>query len=233
MCFHCRMADPLGAHSLRPAELKNLLGALDDGDPLLVYRDVGGELRLCRPERGSRLTIGRRPESDIALSWDAQVSKVHAEIYELAGEWVVADEGLSSFGTFVNGTRVVARHRLRDEDRLRVGQTTLAFRHAQPALDAGDLDETVAPTDQLPQLSAMRRQVLVELCRPVLLQADARPATNPEIAEAVHLSPHAVKDHLGELARLLGQSDRKRGEQRAMIADTAVRRGLVSIRDLS
>lgn len=227
------MADPLGAHSLHPTELKELLGALDAGDPLLVYRDGDGALRLCRLMPGCRLTIGRRPESDIALSWDAQVSKVHAEIYELTGEWVVADEGLSSFGTFVNGTRVVARHRLRDEDRLRIGQTTLAFRQEVPAPGTGDLAETIGPTDQMPQLSAMRRRVLVELCRPVLLQANAKPATNPEIADAVHLSQHAVKDHLGELARLLGHSDRKRGEQRAMIADTAIRRGLVSIRDLS
>ncbi len=233
MCFYGRMADPLGAHSLHPTELKELLGALDDGDPLLVYRDGDGALGLCRLRPGSQLTIGRRPESDVALCWDAQVSKVHAEIYELAGEWVVADEGLSSFGTFVNGSRVVGRHRLRDEDRLRVGQTILAFRQQLAAPGTTDLAETVGPTDPLPPLSAMRRAVLVELCRPVLLQADAKPATNPEIADAVHLSSHAVKDHLGELARLLGQSDRKRGEQRAMIADTAVRRGLVSIRDLA
>ena len=233
MCLHCRMADPLGAHSLRPAELKELLGALDDGQPVLVHRDADDALRLCRLRPGARLTIGRRPESDIALGWDGQVSKVHAEIYELAREWVVADVGLSSYGTFVNGTRVVGRHRLRDHDRLRVGQTTLVFRQDQPAQATDDLAPTVGPAEKLPELSPMRRQVLVELCRPVLLQADARPATNPEIADAVHLSAHAVKDHLGELARIFGHSGRKRGEQRAMIADTAVRRGLVSIRDLA
>lgn len=226
------VADPFGAHALRPAELQTLVRALGDGDPLLVYRDDAGTLRVCPLAPGSRLTIGRRPESDLALGWDAQVSKIHAEVYELAREWVVEDDGLSSYGTFVNDARVSARHRLRDQDRLRVGQTTLVFRH-QPAEAMPELQATIGPADELPQLTAMRRRVLVELCRPVLLRAGARPATNPDIADAVHLSPYAIKDHLGELARVFGHTGLGRGEQRAAIADTAIRRGVVSIRDLT
>jgi len=225
------MVDPLGAHALHPAELQVVVHALNVGDPVLIYRDGDGGLELRPLTVGLRLTIGRREESGIALSWDPSVSKVHAEVYELAGEWVVADDGLSSHGTFVNGTRVSARHRLRDEDRLRLGQTTLVFRH-QPPAQVVALEETVGPPDDL-RLTTMRRSVLLELCRPVLLNADAKPATNPEIADAVHLSTHAVKDHLGELARLLGHTGRGRGEQRAAIVDSAIRRGVVSIRELS
>jgi len=143
------VADPLGAHALRPAELQSMVRALGEGDPLLVYRDEAGTLQVCRLAPGSRLTIGRRSESDLALGWDAQVSKVHAEVYELAREWVVEDDGLSSYGTFVNDTRVLARHRLRDQDRLRVGQTTLVFRH-QPAGAAQELHRTIGPADQSP-----------------------------------------------------------------------------------
>jgi hypothetical protein len=227
------VSDPFGAHSLRPAELQTLVRALGDGDPLLVYRDDAEALQVCRLEAGSRLTIGRRRESDLALSWDAQVSKVHAEIYELAREWVVEDDGLSSYGTFVNGTRVQARHRLRDQDRLRLGQTTLVFRHEPAGEAAQELQGTIGPADELPQLSPMRKRVLVELCRPMLLQAEAKPATNPDIADAVHLSPYAIKDHLGELARMFGHTGLGRGEQRAAIAETAIRRGIVSIRDLA
>lgn len=227
------MADPLADHALRPAELQAVVRAVNSGEPVLIYRGLVDALELRRLASGSRLTIGRRTESDIALSWDSAVSKVHAEVYELAGEWVVADDGLSSNGTFVNETRVSARHRLRDEDRLRVGRTTLVFRHLLPQKITKELFATTSPADELPQLSATRKRVLLELCRPVLLQANARPATNPEIASAVHLSTHAVKDHLGELARLLGHTNRKRGEQRTAIADTAIRRGLVSIRELS
>ncbi len=225
------VTDPLGAHALHPAELQTLVRALNTGSPLLIYRDSGDAVHVCQLTPGSSLTIGRKHEADIALPWDVQVSRLHAEVYELSGEWMVADDGLSSYGTFVNGNRVSSRHRLRHEDRLRVGRTTLVYLH-QPSVRATEqLVETIG--DELPQLTPMRRRVLVELCRPVLLDAAARPATNPEIADAVHLSAHAVKDHLGVLARVLGHASLERGQQRAMIADTAIRRGLVSIRDLS
>jgi hypothetical protein len=65
---------------------------------------------------------------------------------------------------------------------------------------------------------------------------DVAATTNPaeELLQLGALrSTHAVKDHLGQLARLLGHTNRARGEQRAAIADTAIRRGLVSIRELS
>jgi predicted component of type VI protein secretion system len=224
------MADPLNPHSLRPIELKTLLCALDTGDPLLIHRDVDGGLQLHRLTPGSRLTIGRSRETDIALTWDAEVSKLHAEVYELAREWVVADDGLSKHGTFVNGARLVARRRLQHADRLRVGQTTLVFRHPRVTEATENRDTTIG--NKLPQLSVMRTRVLAELCRPLLLHADVNPATNPQIADAVCLSTDTVKDHLSALARLFGHSHLKRGEQRAAIAHSAIQLGAVSIRDL-
>ena len=53
-------------------------------------------------------TIGRRLEADIALPWDRQVSRVHAELRRLAGEWTIVDDGLSQNGTYVNEVRLTA-----------------------------------------------------------------------------------------------------------------------------
>jgi len=45
---------------------------------------------------------------------------------------LLADDGLSSNGTFVNGQRIVARRRLTDGDAIRVGATVILFRNRAP-----------------------------------------------------------------------------------------------------
>src|SRR3954451_17011721 len=59
--------------------------------PFVVLRDDGGR-QLIVPLDGDRpRTIGRRLEADIALPWDRQVSRLHAELRRLAGEWTIVD----------------------------------------------------------------------------------------------------------------------------------------------
>jgi pSer/pThr/pTyr-binding forkhead associated (FHA) protein len=58
------------------------------------------------------VTIGRRATNDIPLPWDGDVSRVHAELACIGGDWIVCDEGMSHNGTFVNGERVRGRRRL-------------------------------------------------------------------------------------------------------------------------
>ena len=111
---------------------------------LLAHRPRPQELRVLSPER-ERLTIGRRPDSDLPLSWDTEVSRAHALLELLGGQWTVLDDGLSRNGTFVNGSRVYGRQPLHDRDRLCCGETALVFRepagsattvrrpHARPA----------------------------------------------------------------------------------------------------
>ena len=60
--------------------------------PFLLYRDGAGEQAVHELERDG-VTIGRRAANDIALPWDHEVSRVHAELTRMGGEWVVCDEG--------------------------------------------------------------------------------------------------------------------------------------------
>ena len=76
-----------------------------------------------------RRADGDRPArtNDVALPWDPEVSRVHAELERIGGDWVLCDEGLSHNGTCVNGERVRGRRRLRGGDVVAVGETLIAF----------------------------------------------------------------------------------------------------------
>jgi phosphoserine phosphatase RsbU/P len=63
-------------------------------------------------------TIGRRPEKDLIIP-DPRVSRDHAEILLVGGEFCIVDQA-SKHGTFVNGQQV-QRHRLIHRDRIHFG----------------------------------------------------------------------------------------------------------------
>ena len=114
----------------RPAveETPELAEARRRGDPYLIYADARDRQRvLSLPDTWDRVTIGRGMGTDVALTWDPDVSRVHAELARLADDWTVVDDGLSRNGTFVNGERVEGRRRLFDGDVLRCGGTDLRF----------------------------------------------------------------------------------------------------------
>jgi hypothetical protein len=111
-----------------PEDTPELAGAKRCGDPYLVYRDAHGrQCVLSLPDTWDRVTIGRGMGADIPLTWDPDVSRVHAELSRLADDWTVIDDGLSRNGTFVNDERVDGRRRLMDGDLLRCGATLLLF----------------------------------------------------------------------------------------------------------
>jgi DNA-binding CsgD family transcriptional regulator len=212
-------------------ELKLVLEAERRGTPFLLYRDGAAEQQIANldPEE-ERVTIGRRAANDIALGWDSQVSRAHAFLQAGGGEWSVVDDGLSANGTFVNGERVSGRHRLRDGDVLRVGQTLVSFR------SPGDLTGStsiVAEAAVAYELSPLQRQVLRALCRPYAARGSGPPATNPQIAAEVHLSVEAVKSHLRKLFVKFGLGDLPQNEKRARLVDRALQLGLVTERDLA
>jgi predicted component of type VI protein secretion system len=98
------------------------------GDPYLIYHDAHARQRVMSlSDTWDRVTIGRGMGADIALTWDQDVSRVHAELARLADDWTVIDDGLSRNGTFVNGERIEGRKRLLDGDELRCGETVLRF----------------------------------------------------------------------------------------------------------
>src|SRR3954454_11502737 len=104
----------------------------------LRYRDPSGRDRI-RPLTPPSITVGRDTAADLVVSWDEQVSRLHARL-ELVGEdpaadWTVVDDPPSRNGSYVNGVRVRGRTRLQDGDVLSVGATALTFRAPSSAED--------------------------------------------------------------------------------------------------
>jgi hypothetical protein len=90
----------------------------------LVIRAGGGRAGESFPLEGDRLTVGRRPESDIFLD-DVTVSRDHAVIVHRGSDYYLDDCG-SLNGTYVNRRRIDS-HRLSDGDELQIGKYKLAF----------------------------------------------------------------------------------------------------------
>lgn len=222
---------PLAAHAATPAELRERIEAERAGTPFLVLRDGARRQRLLVLEPATkRVTIGRGTGNDMALEWDTEVSRLHAELECLGGEWTVSDDGLSRNGSFLNGQRISGRHRLRDGDVLRVGRTRIAYRLPESA----DSRPTVAAGSrpELPQLSATQRAVLAALCRPYKDSELATPATNQQIAGELFLSVDAVKAHLRTLFGYFGVQHLPQNQKRSYLAMRALQDGVVSRRDL-
>lgn len=198
------------------------------GVPFVVYRDPAGRRHLVvLPGGASGFTIGRREDNDIALVWDPNVSRVHAQLEPVGGEWVIVDDGLSRHGTTVNGRQLAGRLRLHDRDVITVGLTALLYRSPPDSAGstaAGGLDRRPPP-----HLTETQRRVLVALCRPCL-EPDvlAPPSTNRQIADEVFLSVDAVKTHLRALFAKFDVGDLAHNEKRIKLVGEAIRRGAVT-----
>ncbi|MDA0166693.1 FHA domain-containing protein [Solirubrobacter ginsenosidimutans] len=206
-----------------PADVKARLDAERRGVPFLLYRDGGGTqviLALAGP-----VTVGRRSERDVALPWDTEVSRLHAQVEPVGSDWIVVDDGLSRNGTFVNGERVNGRRRLKDGDRIVFGETPVVFRAPTDA-EAESTAAIKLGTSTVP-LSENQRKVLVALCRPLKDSAYAAPATNKAIADEIHLSVDAVKAHLRVLFERFGLDDLPQNQKRARLAAVALVNGVV------
>ena len=90
----------------------------------LVIRAGGGRAGESFPLQGDRLTVGRRPDSDIFLD-DITVSRDHAVLVRRGNDYFLDDCG-SLNGTYVNRRRIES-HRLSDGDELQIGKYKLAF----------------------------------------------------------------------------------------------------------
>jgi pSer/pThr/pTyr-binding forkhead associated (FHA) protein len=223
------VTSPAATHRSTPVELKERYAAERGKAPFLLLRDDRGEQRIVilGPDR-DRLSLGRGDENHIAVQWDARVSRLHAELERLGGEWTIADDGLSRNGTFVNGARLGGRHRLRDGDAVRVGETTLLYRDPNEPVGATALG---GPGEV--QLTDAQRRVLVALCAPYK-HSDrfAAPASNQAIADALVLSTEAVKTHMKTLFEKFDLGALPRQEKRVALAKRALEWGVVTQREL-
>jgi len=198
--------------------------------PQLVYVDPIGCRRSVTLAGQSSVTLGRRPEADVCLPWDPEISRVHAELLHRSGEWIVIDDGLSQNGTLVNGLPVEGRRRLRDGDYVTVGHTTLTFfdprdAHTDVTLSEGSLQP-------IQTYSQQQQRVLRALCQPLLGDGEGvTPAPDEEIADALGLAPEVVARELEALARSFSFGDLPLAERRVRTAISALRSGLVSDAD--
>jgi pSer/pThr/pTyr-binding forkhead associated (FHA) protein len=223
---------PLAPHASTPAELKERQEALRTGVPHLVFRDGDGRQVLVRLDGSrERVTIGRRQENDVALPWDHRASRLHAELEHVGGEWVLADEGLSSNGTWIGEVKLVGRRRLRNGDVVRVGGTLIAF--------CAPEEEPVGATSadgshRTLSVSPAQRRVLVALCRPALGAGTyAAPPSNAELASELFLSVDSVKTHLKALFEAFELDDVPQSQKRATLVERALRLGIVTGRDVA
>jgi hypothetical protein len=91
---------------------------------LVVVRgpNAGGEHRLQ-----AQNTLGRTPSADVVLA-SGQVSRRHADVFALEGEFWIADLGSTNV-TAVNGRTIGTKpHRLQNGDRIVVGDVEIAYR---------------------------------------------------------------------------------------------------------
>jgi hypothetical protein len=92
--------------------------------PALVIRAGGGRVGESFAVSGERMTIGRRPDSDVFLD-DITVSRDHAVLIHRGTAWHLDDCG-SLNGTYVNRQRIDSQ-RLHEGDEVQIGKYKLTF----------------------------------------------------------------------------------------------------------
>lgn len=174
---------------------------------------------------GDLVTIGRASTAVVCLAGDAQVSRLHAVLERVGGVWTIVDDGLSRNGTWLNGRRLTHRIRLRDRDRIKVGETTLTFCALPQTASLQTLVGGALPP--LPRLTDRQRAVLIALCRPRRQAVgSASPATNQQIAVELFLSVDAVKTHLRVLFHKFGIDALPQNQKRTRLVELAEQLGL-------
>jgi pSer/pThr/pTyr-binding forkhead associated (FHA) protein len=213
-----------------PSDLKAIIEAERTGRAFVHWRVGGGGQELMLLDDGrERLTVGRRPESDVSLASDLEVSRLHAWLEVIGGQWTVVDENVSRNGTYVNGSRVHGRQVLHDRDRLCFGRTQVIFRASDP--DHGVSTAQARSAAAAVTLSETQRKVLIALCRPVNDSTAATPATNRQIADEIFLSVDAVKAHLRVLFDRFGVGELPQNEKRARLAAEVLLDGILQPHD--
>jgi pSer/pThr/pTyr-binding forkhead associated (FHA) protein len=216
---------PSALRSVSPRELAQRIAAERLGLPFLVHLDGERRQRIVElPQAGTPLSIGRGPSAGVALTWDTEVSRLHAVLECVGGEWTISDEGLSRNGSFVNGERLLGRRRLDDGDAIAVGHTVIVFRCGDPVAA-----QTTATTQDLapPMLTPAQGRVLRALCGPDGAGRFTGPHSNREIAEELYLGVETVKSHLHVMFELFGLTALPQNRKRGELMRRAVEAGVV------
>ena len=66
-----------------------------EGRAFVAFHDGGGSQQVVTLENErSPITIGRRLDNDIVLSWDSEVSRRHAHLQHTVEGWALVDDEL-------------------------------------------------------------------------------------------------------------------------------------------
>ena len=90
---------------------------------------AGGRMSHSFPLRGE-VQLGREKGNAIVVA-DQKVSRHHASLTPIDNTFIISDRG-SANGTYVNGVLIAQPTRLKDNDRISVGDTTFLFTTSQP-----------------------------------------------------------------------------------------------------
>lgn len=141
--------------------------------------------------RTQKVTIGRADDNDLVFSGDPTVSRHHAVLERVeGGGWQIVDLK-SSNGTYINGTRVTTRARIRAGDRIGIGDSTMKL-----------VDEE---TSILPAISTMKPVVgdseksLFSKREQEVLRLVAEGLTDAQIADQLVISVKTVQSHLDRI----------------------------------
>ena len=107
--------------------------------PHIVIKCDGQE--IDRRELSGPLVIGRAPDCDVAVR-DILLSRRHCRVEEAADGWKLVDLG-SKNGTFLNGQKLCAPHRLEGYDVVQIGRARIVFYVSVP--DENMADRLMSP----------------------------------------------------------------------------------------
>jgi pSer/pThr/pTyr-binding forkhead associated (FHA) protein len=125
-------------------DMKNIKDALktiiagDHPSASLIVRQ-GTQVGQKYPLQAGANIIGREKSLALALV-DSQVSRQHAQILWVAGQYLLEDLG-SANGTFVNDEQITGSRPLKDGDLICVGNTLLAFQIGKESSIPPDIDK--------------------------------------------------------------------------------------------
>jgi len=101
---------------------------------------AGGRMSHSFPLHGE-VTVGREKSNAVVVA-DQKVSRHHAGLAPIDNTFIITDLG-SANGTYVNGVCIAQPTRLKDKDRISVGDTSFVFTTREP--EAGMIEQPVSP----------------------------------------------------------------------------------------
>jgi hypothetical protein len=111
----------------------------------IAYLQYGGDQKY-HLEAGRICQIGRSLSNEVVVQ-DAEVSRHHASVEVRGNEYILTDAG-SRNGTYLNGAKINGAVKLKDGDRVEVGNTKVVFHRPDKGLGVGVFEEeaTIAAT---------------------------------------------------------------------------------------